>query len=358
MSLKDIIQRSQFGAIAEELKNGIVPENCTLSKFLKRDDEVLNINSPVNGLTINSGNQHIAAYHKEIQAWVLNDNISPDIIPTIAGIDTISSKQYQAMYQYSEYKRVVSPNYDRIINGMGPISDWDFASNYSDSTEQRFAEIDPSIKTLLKAMDKDPSIEQVEYYSRCFGTNVGHVSAGRVLVSSDDIMSCVFGKTKRVKEFEDEYQKENQPIDTSKKFAIGRYEISGEELEKIKGDFEKGILPRGFDLYRYVYYDDHGYLNSIPHDPMKDCDTIHYKGISFAEFNGNAWELVAKSNIDGIPPVTSDEMWRIYCHVTETAPHLIEQKREYQSIDDLLNTVSSDVVNTSNEEHDRDDEVL
>ena len=91
MSLKDIIQRSQFGSIAEELKNGIVPENCTLSKFLKKDDEVLNINSPVNGLTINSGNQHIAAYHKEIQAWVLNDNISPDIIPTIAGIDTISS---------------------------------------------------------------------------------------------------------------------------------------------------------------------------------------------------------------------------------------------------------------------------
>ena len=146
--------------------------------------------------------------------------------------------------------------------------------------------------------------------------------------------------------------------DPTKKFAIGRYEINGKELEEMIEQFGKGELPQDFTLYRYDAYDDMKSLDRIPNMPRKDCDTINYKRIPFAEFNGNAWELIAQSKIDGIPPVTSDEMWRIFCHVTETAPHLIEQKREYQSIDDLLNTVSSDIVNTSNEEHDRDDEVL
>lgn len=358
MSLSEIIQKAQYNTIAKQLKDGVLPESCALSKFLQREGEILDISSPVNNLSIKSGSQHIATYHKEIEAWVLNSDISPDVIPTIAGIDTISSRQYEAMREYSEFKRMVSPNYDRLINGMGSVTDWDTTADYSDTVQQRYDSIDPSIKTLLKSMDKEPSVEQVKYHAKYNGTNVGYVGPGHVVVSSDDVMRCVFGKTKRIKEFEEEYQKENKPIDASKKFAIGRYEISGSELEKIKSDFEKGALPDGFDLYRFVYYDDHGYLNNIPHDPMKDCDTIHYKGIPFAEFNGNAWELVAQSKIDGIPPITSDEMWRIFCHVTETAPHLMEQKREFQSIDDLLNSISSDVVNTTNEEHDRDDEVL
>ena len=140
-----------------------------------------------------------------------------------------------------------------------------------------------------------------------------------------------------------------EKINNNKKYAIGRYEVNEKELENIKETFGRGELPNGFTVYRYDPYEDMEVLKQIPSIPKTDCDTINYKQIPFAEFNGRAWELVAQSKIDGIPPVTSDEMWRIFCHVTETAPHLIEQKREYQSLDDFLNSVSSDVGKITNE---------
>jgi hypothetical protein len=360
MSLKDMIQKTQYGLLAKELQKGNLPEGYSLDKFLAMPDEVLNIQNPVDELRISSNNQHIATFHKEINAWVLDSKISPDTIPSISWKNTISEAQYHAMFTLSEYKRLFSPNYDRSINGIGATSLWEEKYTFSESAKHDYDMLSPEIKLLLNKIDKNPTAQQIASYAKVAGTNVGYSSYDGVTVSAKDVMRCVFGNVSRIKEFEPEYQnqKELKMQATKTSCAIGRYEITPNELEKIKESFDKGELPDDFTLFRYELYDDFGYLKSIPSAPLKDCDTINYKGIPFAEFNGKAWELVAQSKLDGIPPITSDEMWRIFCHVTETATHLMEQKREYQSLDDLLDSVSSDVVNTSNEEHDRDNEVL
>ena len=357
MSLKDIIKQSKYDSVAKDLKLGVLPNGFCFSNPYNNQPS---INYPNNGLgiTMSDTNQIIARYEKSLNAWVLGPTISPDNISTIGGRPTISQEQYYAMHKYSEFKRLVNPDYDTLINGHDLLDDSGTEEHFRSVTNRRYQELDDETLKLLSKLDKNPSTKDIEMYIQSYGSNLGYNRNGKVTLSSQDVMHCVFGNTQRIKEFEKAYKSQTKEDEITYKCAIGRYEISPKELEQIREDFNKGYIPDNFKVFRYIDYDDNCYMNSIPNNPLRGADTISYKGIPFAEFNGKAWELIAQSKIDNIPPITSKELWRIFCHVTETAPHLMEQKREYQSLDDLLGSVSSDVVNTSNEEHDRDDEVL
>jgi hypothetical protein len=125
-------------------------------------------------------------------------------------------------------------------------------------------------------------------------------------------------------------------------FAVGRNQVNLSQIDEWKEDFQRGLFPSGFSIFYYVDYEDNSYLESIPERPNQGL-TIDYNGEPFAKFTGDNWELCAKSGIDGIPPITSDELNRIFTYSTTTSRAVKTQKDDikFGTIDELIDSKES-----------------
>lgn len=144
---------------------------------------------------------------------------------------------------------------------------------------------------------------------------------------------------------ETEKLKEIQKEKAKHLFAIGKNQVTQLQIDDWKEDFQRGQFPKGFSIFHYVDYEDNCDLIRIPEKPIANEHTMTYNGEPFARFNGITWELIAKSQIDGIPPITSDEIDRIYLQSTETSREVIAQRDDirFGTIDDIINSKNSDI---------------
>lgn len=210
--------------IASDLASGILPSNCTAINPITYKDG--NLKNPENETTLKIKTGDIVArYHKSIDKWVLNKDISPDTIPSIASKETISDEQFRYMSIIAQYNNYCNPGY--TTSNTYRHTSWEHIS-YDDMNDRTFFEDDminrlkkeaskahrqiPStIKEILSKHETKFSIWEQDKYIRTQGTyakeNIrNHTSK----ISTEDVMALMYKNIRRIPELENGYISKQQ----------------------------------------------------------------------------------------------------------------------------------------------------
>ena len=336
MSLLENVKNLKFKDISNDLKVGKMPKGCEVIDVDGKKVDLMPFSIPrdKSGLSLKSG-EKIATYYKCIDAWVLEKGLSPDLIPEIKGKPTISCEQYQCMETYAKYMNDTLYRwaaYEHSLSDGYQRSRYEINYGHADWSRQ----LSLKTKDLLRDISIKPEVKDVYEYSKTKGDNK-HSNPQKTSVfriTDYDVMHCMFGSVKRIKEFENDYidkNIENQFNKNIEYFAIGNKLITKQDLAEWQSYFKLGTTPKDMNVFEYYDFDDNRYTKEIPHSPINEVHSISYCGYPFAVFKDYGWQLCCTSNIEGIPPITDAEISTIYGCETRTDKKVIEQRKEIEA---------------------------
>lgn len=216
--LNKVLKFLQTGTHRDDIANGKLSQGCK-----KTNDGAFSI----------QGIQ-VAQLYKRLGCWVMSDNIigvnlSPDKLPIINGMPTISAQQYKYMYAYVQPRFEEMKLQDKMYQSLRP-----FMEGFEETTDvksirfptqeelkkederimkivmERYNAIPASAMDTLKKMDRNPTETDIQSYCRVSGDNREYTGGEQIPVSMDDLMVCTFGrKVTRMQELEAENNQEN-----------------------------------------------------------------------------------------------------------------------------------------------------
>lgn len=173
----------------EFLKNDVPPAVSLSNHFVKQN---ISITEPEDDTILSFKHQPltIARYHKNIDKWVLEPDISPDIIPEIAGKQAISFQQYILMKIFANYILFHS---DELKETSNIIASKYKASGNNFSINQI---IDIEKTTAEKNYNRLPQSTK-----DILSTNIKNIASNKAN-TLEEVMCCLFENMLRTKELE------------------------------------------------------------------------------------------------------------------------------------------------------------
>jgi hypothetical protein len=212
--------------VIPDLMKGVLPSNCAVINQLTYQEGNLKKPEKETVLKLKTG-EMIAHYHSSIDKWVLNKDISPDILPSIASKETISNEQFNYMSIIAQYKNYCNPGY--TINSSPAsifLEDSDF-SNFNDdifieddmnemlkkSASTAHRKLPAIVKDFLSKYEDKIEPSEINKFIRTKGTYAKeNVRNNTFKISTEDVMTLIYKNIRRIPELENKNIDKQQNI--------------------------------------------------------------------------------------------------------------------------------------------------
>ena len=143
-------------------------------------------------------------------------------------------------------------------------------------------------------------------------------------------------------------------------YAVGREKISGEKVKEWSDMLRVGACPPELIVTEYFdWKDEIKVYPDLPKRPIDGVTSIEYKDITIAKFEDGKWQMYAPSLIEGIPPITPNEIPAIQNKRTIADPEKMQAiAKELDSLDALIAEQTSDIDNSGSTERNEHDEEI
>jgi hypothetical protein len=192
----------------KNIESGIFGDTCRLSNFdvkiLHKTGDMLTMD----GTTLEINGVEVATLEARMGCWVLDDGflgvkLSPEQLPIINGMPTISYQQYKYMCEYVQPQFEMSKTETEKDDMFSLLGERESSERAFSFVMERYNNIPKAVMDILKQMDKHPTETEMQKFCSQKGDNKGFVIDGKIPVSFNDLIVCTFGENvKRIPELE------------------------------------------------------------------------------------------------------------------------------------------------------------